>query len=128
MIPKIVPHNPTHKTVTFEGYNSPLKKAWDKGYLPKVKRGLSGLPLTPQTRTLDHLKPHSQGGTTTLDNLVLEDAWYNNRRGVTPIEEITTPEMVRLYLRQFKGQKNPFFDVDEYIKGIKKFFADIVDK
>jgi hypothetical protein len=110
------------------GYNSPLKTAWNKGLLPNVKRGLSGQPLTKQNISLDHLVPHCQGGKTTLDNLVLESKGVNNKRGCTPIEKLVTIGMVKDYLKQFEGQYNKYFSVDEYVGGIKKFFANLIDK
>lgn len=113
-------------TVVF-GYSSPLKRAWDKGALPNVTHGLSGQKLTKENRTVDHLLPHSKGGRTTLDNLVLETREFNQDRGCTPIEKLVTIEMLRKYLKQFEGQYNKYFDIDAYVQGIRRFFKNIVD-
>jgi len=61
--------SPIYSNVSF-GYSSPLKTLYKKGKLP-VKYDFYGSKLTNKNVTLEHLKPHSQGGKTNLKNLVL---------------------------------------------------------
>jgi len=113
--------NPTSK-ITFT-YSSPLKTAWKKGLLPTVTKGLSGTPLKKDTVSVDHIVPHSKGGKTTLSNLVLEDAVWNNKRGNTPIWDWITDEMLEDYCKQFQDVYNEFINGNNYVKLIKETFA-----
>lgn len=107
-------------------YNHPIKKAFDKGLLPDVKRGLLGHELTKKTRSLEHLTPKSLGGTLAWDNVALTDKTANSKRGITPIEELVTKQMWIDYLKQFVNVKNKFMDGMEYIRGLcKRFKIDI---
>lgn len=107
-------------------YNHPIKKAFDKGLMPEVKRGLLGHELTKKTRSLEHLTPKSQGGTLAWDNVALTDKLANSKRGITPIEELVTKQMWIDYLKQFVNVKNKFMDGMEYIRGLcKRFKIDI---
>ena len=107
-------------------YNHPIKKAFDKGLMPEVKRGLLGHELTKKTRSLEHLTPKSLGGTLAWDNVALTDKTANSKRGITPIEELVTKQMWIDYLKQFVNVKNQFIDGIEYIKGLcKRFKIDI---
>lgn len=107
-------------------YNHPIKKAFDKGLLPDVKKGLLGHPIDKSTRSVEHLTPKSLGGTLAWDNVALTDKTANSKRGVTPIEELVTKQMWIDYLKQFVNVKNKFMDGMEYIKGLcKRFKIDI---
>jgi hypothetical protein len=107
-------------------YNHPIKKAFDKGLLPDVKRGLLGNPIDKSTRSLEHLTPKSLGGTLAWDNVALTDKTANSKRGITPIEELVTKQMWVDYLKQFVNVKNKFIDGMEYIRGLcKRFKIDI---
>lgn len=117
---------PTNQ-VTF-GYHHPLKTAWLKGKLPTVTHGFYGEKLTKKNISLEHLKPVSQGGKSTFDNLVLADKQKNNERGAQPIERFVNIGMLRAYLNQFKGVKNQYIDGDEYIKGIRGFFKKLMEE
>ena len=86
--------------VSFQ-YKHPIKKAFDKGLLPDVKKGLLGNPIDKSTRSLEHLTPKSLGGTLDWDNVALTDKLANSKRGVTPIEELVTKQMWIDYLKQF---------------------------
>lgn len=111
--------------VSFQ-YKHPIKKAFDKGLLPDVKKGLLGNPIDKSTRSLEHLTPKSLGGTLDWDNVALTDKLANSKRGITPIEELVTKQMWIDYLKQFVNVKNKFMDGMDYIKGLcKRFKIDI---
>ena len=63
------------------GYSHPIKKAFDKGLLGKDFKGLYGFKLTKKTRSIEHIKPHSQGGKTITGNVALADKFMNSKRG-----------------------------------------------
>lgn len=107
-------------------YNHPIKKAFDKGLMPEVKKGLLGNPIDKKTRSIEHLTPKSLGGTLAWDNVALTDKTANSKRGITPIEELVTKQMWIDYLKQFVNVKNKFMDGMEYIRGLcKRFKIDI---
>ena len=106
------PPNPNFK------YNHPLKKAFDKGLLGKDFKGLYGVTLTKETRTIEHIKPHSLGGGLNLGNVALADRLMNSIRGIKPIEEFVTFEMWKKYLLQFKDIKNYLVDGMRYIQAV----------
>ena len=107
-------------------YNHPIKKAFDKGLLPDVKKGLLGHPIDKKTRSIEHLTPKSLGGTLAWDNVALTDKTANSKRGITPIEELVTKQMWIDYLKQFVNVKNKFINGMEYIRGLcKRFKIDI---
>ena len=107
-------------------YNHPIKKAFDKGLMPEVKRGLLGHPIDKKTRSIEHLTPKSLGGTLDWDNVALTDKLANSKRSITPIEELVTKQMWIDYLKQFVNVKNKFMDGMEYIRGLcKRFKIDI---
>ena len=115
----------TSNNPNFE-YQHNLKKAFDKGLMPEVKRGLLGHKLTKKNRSIEHIIPKCMGGTLSWDNVALSDRKANMLRGTTPIEELVTKEMWIEYLRQFKNVKNKFVDGVRYIKGLcNKFGIDI---
>ena len=104
------------------GYNHPLKKAFDKGLMPEVKRGLLGHELTIKNRSLEHLTPKSQGGGLGWNNVALTDRMANSLRGLRPIEEVVTKQMWIDYLRQFINVKNEYVNGLHYIKQLCKRF------
>lgn len=108
------------------GYQHNLKKAFDRGLMPEVKRGLLGHKLTKKNRSIEHIIPKCMGGTLANDNVALSDRKANMLRGATPIEKLVTKQMWIDYLKQFINVKNKFIDGMEYITGIcKKFSIDI---
>lgn len=109
----------TVSAVSF-GYSHELKTLYKQGKLPQVVNGFYGGKLKLDNVTLEHLKPHSKGGKTTWDNLVLATAKNNNRRGNMPLKEFLNPELMEKYLNQFKNIKLKNFDGDKYIEKIKK--------
>ena len=106
------------------GYSSPLKTLFKKGKLP-VKYGFYGDRLTLKNVSLEHLKPHSKGGKTTLDNLVLASKEKNNLRGDKDIKDFLNIDAMTTYLCQFMGVKRRGFDGDEYIAGILRTIEEL---
>lgn len=100
------------------GYHNILKTEWIKGNLPTVKRGFYGDVLTKINVSLEHLLPHSKGGKTELNNLVLASKQKNNARGNKDIENFIDRDSVVNYLNQFIGVRTKQFDGNSYIKMI----------
>lgn len=111
---------------TFEGYKSRLKTLWKRGKLPSVKRGLYGDILTKDNLTLEHLKPHSQGGRTVLSNLALASYEKNSFRNDKPLKYFLTQEMVENYLKQFKNIYARGFSGNKYIEMLRKTFKELL--
>jgi 5-methylcytosine-specific restriction endonuclease McrA len=111
---------------TFNGYNSILKTLWKRGKLPSVKRGLYGDILTKDNLSLEHLKPHSQGGKTSLSNLALASKKKNNFRNSKPLKDFLTKEMIENYLNQFKNIHARGFSGNKYIEMLRKTFKELL--
>lgn len=111
---------------TFNGYNSILKTLWKRGKLPTVKRGLYGDILTKDNLSLEHLKPHSKGGRTSLSNLALASKEKNNFRNSKPLKDFLTKEMIENYLNQFKGIHAKGFSGKKYIEMLRKTFKELL--
>ena len=108
------------QAVSFKSYNSILKTAWKQGKLPTVTKGIYGNILTPDNLSLEHIIPHSLGGATRLNNLMLAEKTANARRGIKPLMEVISYEQLMDYLKQFIGIKIKRFNGDEYIREILK--------
>lgn len=102
-------------TISF-GYQHPLKTLWKKGLLPTVKKGFYGDELTMKTVSLEHLQPKSQGGKTSLDNLVLASNRTNNLRGDKPLQLFIIKQKAIEYFYQFINIKIKGFDGNKYIE------------
>lgn len=111
---------------TFNGYSSILKTLWKRNKLPSVKRGLYGDILTKDNLSLEHLKPHSQGGQTVLNNLALASKDKNNLRNSKPLKDFLTQEMVENYLKQFKNIYARGFSGKKYIEMLRKTFEELI--
>lgn len=114
-----------HKLSVFKynpsfGYKWKVKSAFKKGLLPQLKKDVSGRTLTPQNATVDHIIPHSKGGRTKDENLMLATKEFNNLRGDKPLSEFVTVNEFCKYLMKFFDVKLPDFDGNEYIKGVIK--------
>lgn len=109
------------------GYSHKLKTLYKQGKLPNVVKGFYGGILTADTVTLEHLKPHSQGGRTSLENLVLTTANNNYRRGNKPLQEFFNREAMEEYLEPFKYIKLKNFDGNKYIEKIRKTVKGLLD-
>ena len=108
------------QAVSFKSYNSILKTAWKQGKLPTVTKGIYGNILTPDNLSLEHIIPHSLGGATRLNNLMLAEKTANAKRGIKPLMEVISYEQLMDYLKQFIGIKIKRFNGDEYIREILK--------
>lgn len=113
-----------NSNISFQ-YSSPLKTLWRKGKLPTVTKGFYGDILTQKNVTLEHLQPHSQGGKTELDNLVLASKQKNQARGNDNLSKYVDKKCIIDYLQQFIGIKLPNFDGDKYIQDIIKKLGDL---
>lgn len=100
------------------GYKSILKTNFIKGKLPSVKYGFYGDKLNNKNVSIEHLKPKSKGGKSTLDNFVLASKEKNNLRGNKDIRNFAQRENILNYLYQFMGIKLPNFNGDKYIADI----------
>ena len=106
--------------VSFGSYNSILKTAWKKGQLPTVTKGIYGNILTNDNLSLEHVIPHSLGGATRLDNLMLAEKTANAKRGIKPLMEVISYEQLFDYLKQFIDIKIKKFNGNEYIIKVLK--------
>lgn len=108
---------PTKQAPAFS-YSNVLKTQWMKGNLKSVKKGFYGDTLTKKNITLEHLKPHSQGGKTSLENLVLASKQKNWLRGCEDLRKYASKKGIIEYLIQFMGIRLKNFNGDEYIANI----------
>jgi hypothetical protein len=109
------------------GYSHKLKTLYKQGKLPSVVKGFYGGKLTVDTVTLEHLKPHSKGGRTVLENLVLATANNNHRRGNKPLQDYLNPQAMEEYFAQFKDLKIKNFNGNDYIKKVQKTIERILN-
>lgn len=110
----------TNSNVSFK-YKNVLKTEWLKGNLPTVIHDFyDGSLLSKDTITLEHLKPHSKGGATTLTNLVLTNKFCNQARGNQDIRKFINPENARKYLEECKEIDLPNLKGLAYVEGILK--------
>ena len=109
------------------GYSHKLKTLYKQGKFPTVVKGFYGGLLTPDTVTLEHLKPHCEKGRTCLENLVLATANNNHRRGNKPLQEFLNPKAMEEYLAQFKDIKIKNFNGNDYINKIRKTVERIIN-
>ena len=109
------------------GYSHKLKTLYKQGKLPTVLKGFYGDVLTKDVISLEHLKPHSKGGKTVLNNLVLSSVRNNNKRGNKPLKDFLNPETMKEYLNQFKGLKVGNFNGDKYIESITKTVKELIN-
>ena len=100
-------------------YNHLLKKLYRSGELP-IKYGFYGGKLTQKNVSLEHLRPFSKGGKTSLDNLVLATKENNSARSNLPLKDFINIEAAKSYLAQFSGLVKNGFNGDSYINKIKK--------
>lgn len=110
------------------GYSSVLKTLYKKGKLPTVKYGFYGEKLTNKNCSLEHLIPHSKGGKTELDNLVLATKQNNSIRGNKSLIPFFDAKSAMKYLDQFIGVKRFGFDGNEYVLSVLKTLARIFEE
>ncbi|MBQ2391369.1 MAG: HNH endonuclease [Clostridia bacterium] len=118
---------PVKNPISFK-YKSVLKSEWLKGNMPTVTKGIYGGELKPYNVTLEHIKPHSKGGKTELNNLALAIDINNWGRGDKPLKTFFSRIIFDQYCDQFKGIKLPDFDGDEYVKSIYKTVEEELSK
>ena len=114
----------TTSLVSFGSYQNILKTLYKKGQMPQVKKGLYGDILTKDNVSLEHLKPHSEGGQTILSNLALASKSKNNARGAKPLKDVLNWEMVDEYLSQFNFRIKGF-DGEKYANMIRKTLKEL---
>lgn len=119
---KIRPKPPNSPTF---GYSHQLKTLYRQGKLP-VRFGFYGDILTQKNVSLEHIKPHSKGGKTTLDNLVLSSKQNNFKRGNQPLSKFINFGNVERYLNQFVDVKIKNFNGNEYIQNILKTIENVL--
>lgn len=110
--------------VSFGSYQNVLKTLYKRGQMPQVKRGLYGDLLTKDNVSLEHLKPHSEGGKTVLSNLALASKSKNNARGAKPLKDVLNWEMVDEYLSQFNFRIKGF-DGNKYAEMIRNTIKEL---
>lgn len=115
-----------HSNISF-GYSSKLKTYYKSGKLPSVKYGFYGDKLTLKNVSLEHLLPHSKGGTTTLDNLVLASKENNMKRGNEDIKKYLNADNLKRYVSQFIGVKLKDFDGNKYVSDILRTINKLLD-
>lgn len=109
---------PVVNSISFQGYNWRVKKLFDQGKLPTVKRDISGRKLTKGNRTVDHVNPRSKGGKVTDENAMLATAEFNSLRGNRDIKDFITAENFALWAEQYLDINVDGFNGAKYIKGI----------
>lgn len=110
--------NQNNNTV-FCGYNSKLKKMYRQGKLPKNLVDMGGNKLNQENLSLDHIQPHSKGGPTTEDNLVLTTKKFNSLRGDRHILEVVTKENLIKWVKQYLSLESiDGFDFRKYVIGV----------
>ena len=114
-------HKPKPGEPTF-GYKWKVKKLYQKGKLPTVQYDISGRKLTKKNVTIDHVNPHSKGGRTEDDNLMLATKEFNQLRGNAPIWDFVTYEGLLKYIEQFIDVFVDGFNGNKYIKSLLKTF------
>ena len=100
------------------GYKHELKTAFKEGRLPTIHDFYDGSLLKADTLTLEHLKPHSLGGKTTLTNLVLTNYHNNVRRGNRDIRLYINKEAALQYIEEAKKIKCKGINGEAYAKSL----------
>ena len=101
------------------GYKHRLKTAWKNGEIPQLQHDFyDGSLLKSETLTLEHLKPHSKGGKTTLTNLVLTNYRNNVKRGNRDIRQYINIEAAKKYIEEAKQIKCKGINGEAYAKSL----------
>jgi len=108
------------------GYKHQLKTLWLKNKMPTVTKGFYGDILTKDNVTLEHLLPHSKGGKTSLENLVLATDHNNFKRSNLPLKDFIDFDKAREYLEQFRNIRLKDFNGNEYIRAIERTIKKMV--
>ena len=110
-------HKPPYPGPTF-GYRWKVKDLYKKGKLPGVKYDVSGRKLTAKNVTIDHAIPHSKGGPTSDENLMLATREFNQMRGNKPLFQFITWEDMMNWAKQFIDIDIEGFNGYKYIKNL----------
>lgn len=110
------------------GYKHQLKTQWLKGNMPTVKKGFYGDTLTKDNVTLEHLLPHSKGGKTSIENLVLATDHNNFKRSNLPLKDFIDFDAVEEYLNQFVNIRLRDFNGNDYIQKIRKTIKEVINR
>lgn len=111
---------PINQPIVFTGYKSKLKSLFKSGQLPTVKYGFYGDELTIDNCSVEHLEPHSKGGKTIEENLVLASKEKNRLRGNKQLKEFLDKEAATKYFSQFVDVVVEDFHGNRYIKSALK--------
>lgn len=65
-----------------------IKNLEDRLEAQGYRCSVTGLDLTPQTASLDHIIPHSEGGTNTMDNVQIVHREVNRIKGSLSMQEL----------------------------------------
>lgn len=128
------------KSISF-GYRTIISDLWKDGKLPTVVKGFYGGELSKNSKspnfvTNEHIRCHSKGGPTTLQNIALATQKNNNDRGNNPLSQFFNKEAFEQYCEQFKGLlisytkkgKTKIFNGDKYIKDITKTVTEVLSQ
>lgn len=85
-----------------------------------MTKGFYGDVLDLTNVSLEHLKPKSKGGQSTLANYVLASVKKNGTRGNSDIRSYFDPESAKTYLDQFVNVKEKKLNGPKYIEMILK--------
>ena len=107
------------------GYNSILKDLFREGKMPSVTKGIYGYDIDNVSVSLEHLKPHSFGGRSTLSNFALANMRANSKRGNKPLPYFLNNEMLEEYLAQFNFEIKGRFNGFRYQEMIRKTCKDL---
>ena len=102
------------------GYRSILKDLFKEGKMPSVTTGIYGDFINSENVSLEHLRPHSQGGRNTLSNYALASIEANGKRGNKPLAMFLNNEMLENYLEQFNFNIRGVFNGYTYQDMIRK--------
>ena len=105
------------------GYKWHVKTKYLRGQLPSVKIDASGRKLTPKNVSNDHIIPHSKGGKTRDDNLMLATKEFNQLRGNKPLGDFITVKGFAKHLAQYIDVRVGDFDGNEYILNVLRKVA-----
>lgn len=111
---------PINQPIVFTGYKSKLKSLFKSGQLPTVKYGFYGDELTIDNCSVEHLEPHSKGGKTIEENLVLASKEKNRLRGNSHLKDFINKKAAIKYFSQFVDVVVGDFHGNRYIKGALK--------
>lgn len=97
------------------GYKSPLKDVVDLC-------AYTGKRLARDKRTLEHIRPHSQGGASSLANYLMTEGPLNHERGNMPFDKWLKSKPgiaghIQNYLNKLRGIK---IDGQDYVEAVKR--------